>query len=227
MNNNPDPIIDRVLQGLRDTEAPAGMERRILHTLQNPASVQPQSSWRRLLPVWVVNPSRPAAAWFLAGGIAFAMIFAVALALRPAIRKGSHPAAHSPTQANANLASVGSLPPATPQAVVETEPPPRPAPAAHSIRKPNPRQASAIAPDASGPDADSIALSETRALSFPAPPMPLTEQEKLFLRIVQRGDPVELAMLNPEMRARQQATGDAEFQKFFEPTPPSKPGEKP
>jgi len=34
--------------------------------------------------------------------------------------------------------------------------------------------------------------------NHPAPPMPLTEQEKLLLRIAHKGDPEELAMLNPE-----------------------------
>jgi hypothetical protein len=46
----------------------------------------------------------------------------------------------------------------------------------------------------------------------------LTEQEKLLLRIVHRSDPEELAMLNNEMRAKQEAEGRAEFQRFFEPS---------
>ncbi len=63
---------------------------------------------------------------------------------------------------------------------------------------------------------DAIALSEMHAPSHPAPPLPLTPQEKLLLRIAHKGDPVELAMLRPEIRARQQAEGKAEFEKFFE-----------
>ncbi len=65
---------------------------------------------------------------------------------------------------------------------------------------------------------DSMAVREMRAASLPEPPMPLTEQEKLLLRVVHRSDPVELAMLNPEMEARREAEGAAEFQKFFEPS---------
>ncbi len=54
-----------------------------------------------------------------------------------------------------------------------------------------------------------------RAASFPAPPMPLTEQEKLLLRLRHKNDPVELAMLDPKLRELQDAQEKAEFQRFF------------
>jgi hypothetical protein len=54
------------------------------------------------------------------------------------------------------------------------------------------------------------------AASFPAPPMPLTEQEKLLLRIVHRGDPVEMAMLDPAVRAARDAEEKADVARFFE-----------
>jgi hypothetical protein len=47
--------------------------------------------------------------------------------------------------------------------------------------------------------------------------MPLTEQEKLLLRVVHHGAPEELAMLNNDARAKQEADSQAEFQRFFEP----------
>lgn len=62
---------------------------------------------------------------------------------------------------------------------------------------------------------DSVALSETLAASFPAPPMPLTEQERLLLRLLHKVDPVEIAMLDPRVRAMQDAEEKAEFQRFF------------
>jgi hypothetical protein len=61
-------------------------------------------------------------------------------------------------------------------------------------------------------DGDSIAMG---AASHPAPPMPLTEQERLLLRIVHKGDPVEMAMLDPMQRASRNAEERAEFQRFF------------
>jgi hypothetical protein len=54
-----------------------------------------------------------------------------------------------------------------------------------------------------------------RAPSYPAPPLPLTEQERLLLRIVHKDDPVEMAVLNPVLRAARDAEDQAEFQRFF------------
>jgi hypothetical protein len=45
--------------------------------------------------------------------------------------------------------------------------------------------------------------------------MPLTEQERLLLRIVHKDDPVEVAVLNPVLRAAKDAEDQAEFQSFF------------
>jgi len=65
-------------------------------------------------------------------------------------------------------------------------------------------------------DADSVGLRELRAASRPAPEAPLTLEEKLLLRIAHKHDPQQFAMLNPEMRAKQEADDQAEFQQFVE-----------
>ena len=57
---------------------------------------------------------------------------------------------------------------------------------------------------------------ETQATSFPAPPLPLTEQEKLLLRLAHRRDPENMAILNPDLRAAQTAKATEQFQQFFE-----------
>ena len=44
----------------------------------------------------------------------------------------------------------------------------------------------------------------------------MTQEEKLLLRVVHKGDPQVIAMLDPEERARQEAKSEAEFQKFVE-----------
>jgi hypothetical protein len=61
------------------------------------------------------------------------------------------------------------------------------------------------------------------AASHPAPPMPLTEQERLLLRIAHRGDPVELAMLDPMRRAARDVEEQTEFQRFFKPRTTEQP----
>jgi hypothetical protein len=64
-------------------------------------------------------------------------------------------------------------------------------------------------------DSDPVALREMRAASRPAPELSLTEQEKLLLRIAHRGDPEQLAMLDPVKRAARDAEEKTEFEKFF------------
>jgi hypothetical protein len=67
-------------------------------------------------------------------------------------------------------------------------------------------------------DADSVTLREMRAASHPAPAAPLTEEEKLLLRIANRAGPQEVAMLNPEIRAEKEADQAAEFEAFAGPS---------
>src|SRR5580700_2837108 len=69
------------------------------------------------------------------------------------------------------------------------------------------------------------------AASRPAPPMPLTEQERLLLRLVHKDDPVELAMLDSmldsKIRALQDSEDKAEFQTFFGQSPKQAAPEQP
>ena len=60
-------------------------------------------------------------------------------------------------------------------------------------------------------------LDPSQAKSFPAPPMPLTEQEKLLIRIAHTGDPVEFAALNAEKRKRAEAIYEEAYVKAFPP----------
>jgi hypothetical protein len=53
-------------------------------------------------------------------------------------------------------------------------------------------------------------------MGHPAPQAPLTEQERLLLRMVQTEAPEQIAMLNPEIRAKQEAQSEAKFQEFVE-----------
>jgi hypothetical protein len=61
----------------------------------------------------------------------------------------------------------------------------------------------------------SSAVPETQAASFPAPPLPLTEQERLLLRLAYRRDPQDTALLNPAAQAAQSAKATEQFQQFF------------
>ena len=56
---------------------------------------------------------------------------------------------------------------------------------------------------------------EGNIVSFPAPPMPLTQQERLLLRIANHGGPEEIAMLDWSGRAAEDMEETAVFQEFF------------
>jgi hypothetical protein len=62
---------------------------------------------------------------------------------------------------------------------------------------------------------DVSAVEETQSASYPAPPLPLTEQEKLLLRLAHRRDPQNMAILNRDERATQSAKATEQFQQFF------------
>jgi hypothetical protein len=110
--------------------------------------------------------------------------------------------AHRPTPADSSRPRfAASLPTKTPKPIPlkVTPVPPRRTP------RPQVRHAEHVAPAA-----------ETQASSFPAPPLPLTEQEKLLLRLARGADPGNVAMLNPEVRAAHTEEAKKEFQHFFE-----------
>jgi hypothetical protein len=50
---------------------------------------------------------------------------------------------------------------------------------------------------------------------FPAPPLPLTEQEKLLLRLAHRNDAQDMTLLNRDVQAQQSAKATQQFQEFF------------
>jgi hypothetical protein len=66
-------------------------------------------------------------------------------------------------------------------------------------------------------DMDALALEEMRAASQPAPPLPLTKQERLLLHVAHEGGPDELAVLDPAKRAAQDREERAAVERFFEP----------
>ena len=183
---NSDKAVERVLAGLREAEAPIGMERRILGAVLDRASVK---SVR--MPLW---------AWSTA--LACAMVACVAVSM-------VYRAARIPVQSNLHSAPAGVMPKVALEITAKSVPPVL---AAQNMRpRANVKRAKVVR------EGDSVAFREMDTASFPAPPMPLTEQEKLLLRIAHRGDPEELAMLNNEMRAKREADGQTEFQRFFEP----------
>jgi hypothetical protein len=202
--------IERLLAGLRDAEAPAGMERRILDRLEErAAAAQARSGWRRLRPIWPAMPTGSISARALVCGLALAGVFAIAFAI-PAIRRLGHAPVHSKN-------AVAAVKPVRTASAVVAANVAELSPRGSNVRlgmTTNVPEAGLVRAADSDSD-DSVALSEMQAASFPAPPMPLTEQERLLLRLAHKVDPVEMAMLDPKLRAMQDAEEKAEFQRFF------------
>jgi hypothetical protein len=198
---NSEEAIDRVLEGLRETEVPAGMERRILRALEEGATGTLRSRW------WRVDLMARSPAW----GFALAGLLAVAVAI-PAIRRLGHSTANEPLSA----APMKPLEVSAHDVVAKRA---ESVPSKADVRPVRKIDAQAKAERARvGADGDAVALNERDEASFPAPPMPLTDQERLLLRIAHRRDPVEVAELDPVMRAVREAEDKAEVKKFFEPT---------
>lgn len=198
MRNDPEKLIDRVLSGLRDVEPAPGLERRVLEALES-------REQRTVLPPSPRQTRRRL--WTLAlAGLATACLIVAAI--------------HQPSRS----APTPAAPLRQAKATVEEPAATLPEPSLQPVRGVRPGSfARRVHATVTHPPAQGDA---SRAASFPAPPLPLTEQEKLLQRLVHKGDPVQMAMLNPETRARQNAEGKAEFQRFFDPNKdPHKPGE--
>jgi hypothetical protein len=58
-------------------------------------------------------------------------------------------------------------------------------------------------------------VGETQVASYPAPALPLTEQERLLLRLAHRHDVRSVAILNPDLQAAASAEAAKQFQDFF------------
>jgi hypothetical protein len=180
--------IERLLAGLRDARPPAGIERRILEALDGMEGHEASafaSFWRR--------PLRPALAMLLACTVILMAAFTVEQ------RKhvpGQQFVPLKPTEGlngAPNIFSslrVGQKPQRSNGAALRKLPP---------VKHPH----------------DAPAAGETQAASFPAPPLPLTEQERLLLRLAHRGDADNMAILNPDTRAAQTAKATEQFQQFF------------
>jgi hypothetical protein len=178
---NSEEAIGKVLAGLREAEAPAGMERRILSAVEARASVRQPTTLR-----W---------AWSAAfAGVAAVSLFIAITAI--------HRHGQTTTQARHTVAPESTGAQVTSLQRNESITPVKAAMNVRRVRHTN--------------DANAVLLQEMRAPSHPAPEAPLTQEEKLLLRVVHSGDPQLMAMLNPEERARQEAESEAEFQKFAE-----------
>ena len=189
VDGNANRDLDRLLVGLRDAKACPGMEGRILRTIEDRAAATRASAWWQLRPLSVMTAA-------LACMVGLIGVF-VLTAHRPEHASLEDPSAH-PQTVTATAAPREFAPRSVPSSRAQL-------PARTRTRK------SAAKLDGKG-NGDQQAL---MVESFPAPPLPLTEQERLLLRVAHHHDPADLALLDPTKQEMQIAAEHAQFEKFF------------
>jgi hypothetical protein len=205
---DPEEAIEKVLEGLRSTSAPIGMDRRIMDALEAPASARSRRGWRG----WPLASVHSGATGVMKWSVGLAVVCAVVLTVT-ANRRFTH--IESPSKRISS--SVATLPAVASEVPTNSS---QITPLRSGVRRmkaANPERKVRIGKAGVADDSDSLALEEMRAASHPPPPLPLTDQEKLLLRIARKGDPVEVAELNPIVRAARYEEEKAEVQRFFEP----------
>ena len=251
----PDARIDQVLDALRTTEPPAGLEQRIAARLRQAAEARTQSPASHSTPSYasvILNAVKDPCGSLAPAKFYTAAALTVVIALATLTILHQHPQANNaqinfnshsspiaqgqaatpslegtglqsriassleraglqsrhtaPTSISA-LAAEGIYDDATNQV-----------PRGFSLGSHTPLQGAGFSLPPSAQDPEAIALAETLAPSRPAPPMPLTAQEKLIQAATRPGQPILLAELDlaraPVLRAAAQAREHANVESY-------------
>ena len=193
---NPDQAVDNVIKSLGKVQVPAGMESRILQALERRAAAPAPSGWQALRRLATTRAA-------FTGSIALAGVLCALLWMSKPHR--------SAYQARLEKMTAAGPVPVKPETALLFL----------SRRSQPPFTRSKLVKVSALDESDAVALTETRAPSHLASPLPPTEQERLLISVVIRHDPEQVAVLNPEVRAQQELQAKVEFQKFFEPYRPA------
>ena len=198
--------IDTVLAALRDVKAAPGIEQRIhtalLRAADAPAPVKLR--WASLR-----TPQLAGATAAVAGAALLLSLYAHRrLPGKPAHRQNAFASSASPEQISngAPNALAAQLSPVITHTTFK----------AIGLAAPKRRQTNpTVVPIAASGESEQAATEQ----GFPAPPLPLTEQERLLVRLVHRDDPVQLAQLTPAARERELQRDREQVREFFKAPP--------
>jgi len=194
--------MNRVLSGLRRAEPHAGLEQRVELALERRKTADLGGKKLNARLLWT----------FSGGGLAWATAVLIAVSLFSSQRsferrgKGRANAPIHTSDSEAKRSVVGSGTPERGASAIQ--------PAKHLSRPHRMRAGTATR-------AATFASNEVSASflpSSPAPPAPLTEQERLLLKLAPHPSADDLALLNPEKREEIARAEMTEFQDFFKPS---------
>jgi hypothetical protein len=191
--NDAEPTLKRLLESLRDAQPHPGFEHRILKAMRAREQAASVSLWNRLRPQTLSR-------FAIGMASALAIIGAFVAITLPQRRKVPVDTGHPVTLAVGAKSDADTIPHKIPSKIPHRAPVPVRRPASRIL----PKHAHAVTPTLN-----------LRSASFPAPPLPLTEQEKLLLRLTRRRNPDETAILNPAVQAAESAKANEQFQQFF------------
>ena len=212
--------VDHVFAGLRDIEAPTGMDQRILAAMHQRAAANTSPARSSILATPLF--------WLAATAAA---IVAVTLWWSTPSHQNHRLATHTQSPTTLSTAQKAGAPFMAQSSMSGTIcQNSKDGCAIHDAKRRGSDHSSEarteVEEPASTPETTQLApLPDTLATSHPAPPLPLTEQEQLLLRIVHKGDPIELASLNNDFRDRQPVRDAEDFQRFFKPPAAPHPAE--
>jgi hypothetical protein len=185
--------VDRILNALRDATPPPAMQQRILKTLELRSRQTTAPAPFRFRIAWIA----PTCAATLAIAALIVSIntrrhneTSTAISTTPIRKAVSTPAIRPVNEAPAVTGTPRTL-------------------SGHHIAS----SAKAVQPQR----IEVATIEDTTPLSHPAPPIPLTEQERLLLRYVRRGRTEDLAQISNESKTAKEQQDAAEFQAFFQP----------
>lgn len=207
-NQIPDRYIDRVLNALRDAAPPTGMDRRILNILEAQSSEGVIPSGKKRSRAISAFGDAHAGKLFRWAPIACCAVLTIAFIF--ATR--NHTARTATTSSPSTMTHTPASQPDTVRAT---------RPASHAGSATNSDSHTTTPPHPPQPHRIEVAQSKDAQISHPAPPIPLTDQERILLRYARRGRTEDLAQISNDRKAAKEKQEMAEFQAFF--TPPHIP----
>ena len=196
--------VDRILGALRDVQTPAGMEQRILNTLEA-ARCETRDTAQRESSLAVFRT--PVLRWATA-----AVVLALAGAATWHALTHTHPSSTTIVQQNDVSTATASETTIAQRAATITQPN-----RAHHTTIPRDAVPMKTLPQPQMTAESDSAAEENALVSHPAPPIPPTRQERLLLEYARHGRTEDLAQVSNERRSAQEARDAAEFQEFFKP----------